>query len=102
MADQTPADAPLIPPADLDKIAARIKERAPSVLCPACRSSNFGLVNGYFFNILHRNKADLGMFGEKSLVPAVATYCSTCGFLMQFSLGVLGLMDLIDKRGQNG
>jgi ribosomal protein S27E len=104
MADESPADVRQIPAADLQKIIDRIRERVPDAKCPSCGHEQFSLSPlGYFFNTTFPDKeAAQNLFGPKSMIPTMAVICQRCGYVGQYALGTLGLIDLIEKRGQNG
>lgn len=80
----------LIPNSTLEKIAAKLNERQIKRECPMCREGVFIIVDGYVIPVLQANTKNLKLSGKS--LPTVAVMCKNCGYLMQFSLGALGLM----------
>jgi hypothetical protein len=76
---------------DKQEIIDRIRQRAPSIRCPMCQQNSFSLVDGYFRSTLQKTINSLTLDGPG--VPSAAIICSTCGFISQHALGVLGLLN---------
>lgn len=67
--------------------------------CPMCGNVNFGIIDGYFFNIIHDNLESIKLGGTS--IPTVAIVCKKCGFVSQHALGTLGLLPVKMKEKQN-
>lgn len=72
------------------KILAELSKRVPELICPVCNQQGFTISDGYF---THSISAEIGsiVFGGLN-VPTIALFCTNCGFMMEFSLGVLGML----------
>lgn len=73
-----------------DKIIQELNARAPSLKCPACNSSAFVLGGGYFAHDLQPDLGNRQMGGMN--IPTVPIICGTCGCVMEFAAGTLGLL----------
>lgn len=73
-----------------DDLAKKIQEKAPSLKCPACSKSDFTLTEGYFAHDLQDDLISRHMGGKN--VPVVPVACKNCGFIMEFSAGILGIL----------
>ncbi len=65
------------------------RKKAP-IRCPVCSNNNFEVQNTYLVHILQDNIKTLKLAGQS--IPTVPVVCTNCGLLMQFSLGVLGVL----------
>lgn len=73
-----------------DEIAKKIQTKAPSLRCPACSNSDFTLTEGYFAHDLQDDLVSRHIGGKN--VPVVPIACKNCGFIMEFSAGILGIL----------
>ena len=73
-----------------DRIGAAIAAKNPSLRCPFCAAQNVMLADGYAIDVLQGDPAKHELGGE-SITSAILA-CTNCGYLMQFSLPILGLM----------
>jgi hypothetical protein len=74
----------------------RLTERGVKTTCPMCGNRNFILADGYFNNIMQTDFQNFVLGGPS--IPTIATACSNCGFISQHALGVLGLLNNLDKK----
>jgi hypothetical protein len=79
-----------------DLIAKKIQERVPGLKCPACGLSDFTLTEGYLAHDLQDDLVSRQIGGKN--VPVVPIACKNCGFIMEFSAGILNLL----PKKQNG
>lgn len=87
----------LIPDSTRKKIAVKFDELQISTKCPMCRDGEFAIVDGYVIPVLQPDMKKLKLSGK--CLPTVAAVCSRCGYLIQFNLGYLGLME--EKEEEN-
>jgi RNase P subunit RPR2 len=73
-----------------EKIAAKIKEKIPSLRCPACSHTEFSFTDGYFAHDIQDDLVNRHMGGKN--VPVIPVACKNCGFIMEFAAGVLGFL----------
>jgi len=73
------------------KILAELNKKFDKIICPLCQNDKFVISEGYF---THPISAEIGrgMIIGGLNVPTIALFCTNCGFMREFSLGVLGLM----------
>ena len=68
----------------------RVKaERGSLPTCPICTHPNWQFVDTYVKNMLGDDLRSLSIGGPS--LPTIAVACKNCGFVAQFSLGILGL-----------
>jgi len=78
-------------------IEQKINQTLVGKSCPMCKGQSFDLVDGYINNLV---QDDLNIFniGGRS-VPTVMIICKSCGYVIQFALGNLGLLNEDKKDG---
>lgn len=64
--------------------------------CPMCGFKEFTLASGAFVHVLQDNLNSLKISGTS--IPTVVLTCGQCGYVMQFAMGALGLMDEYRKE----
>lgn len=74
----------------------RLREKAPNLKCPMCRTNAFHLANGYFVNTIQSDFNSLALGGEA--LPTIAIICKNCGFVSQHAVGGLGLLQKENKN----
>lgn len=72
------------------QIVDALKKKAPNLKCPACQSSEFIFVDGFFANDLQADLSRRQMGGMN--IPTVPIVCKNCGYIMEFAVGSLGLL----------
>ena len=72
----------------LDKRIA--SKRNTGFACPICTNNNFIVAEGYTHRDLNKNLQQRTIGGEN--VPSITAVCSNCGYIFDFSLGVLGFL----------
>ena len=80
----------------LDKLINKLKSKGVDKPCPMCGHENFLIENGLIVNILQDNLSSLHLYGP-GLVSIFIT-CENCGYVAQFSLDALGMMDEVAKN----
>ncbi len=73
-----------------ERIKRALDENAGSFRCPICKKDEFSLADGYFNTTLQKGTKSVSLGG--TTIPAVVVTCMACGYIMQFSAGVLGLL----------
>lgn len=73
-----------------EDIVKKIYEKTSGLKCPACSKSEFVLTDGYFAHDLQDDLVTRHMGGKN--VPVVPIACKSCGFIMEFSAGILGIL----------
>lgn len=73
------------------QIVEALQAKAPNIICPVCKNSKFTLVDAYLVELLQDDFTSLTLGGGPS-IPTVGILCNNCGYLMKFSIGVLGLL----------
>lgn len=81
---------------ELKKIGERLDEKIRKVkgedlVCPACKNTNFQLIDAYTHRNLNDkvNETNLG----KRIVPSITAICNNCGYILDFAVGILGLLE---------
>ena len=72
------------------EIIDKIQQKAPLLQCPVCHTRNVILVDGFINHSLQKELVGVVIGGPS--IPTVGLVCSNCGYLMEFSVGVLGLL----------
>ena len=71
-------------------IVEKLKEKIPNMKCPLCSGTDFVLGDGYFAHDIQSDLQSRQMGGKN--VPTIFVICKKCGYLLEFSAGVLGLL----------
>jgi RNase P subunit RPR2 len=79
-----------------NNIAGKIQSKIPTLKCPACSESNFILAEGYFAHDLQEDLINRRIGGKN--VPIVPIICKNCGFIMEFSAGILDILPKENKE----
>ncbi len=74
----------------------RLDKLDQSLVCSVCKCNDFILADGYLRDTLQRNMQDYLVFGGKG-IPQIAVICNSCGFILRFSSGILGIMEEKEK-----
>jgi ribosomal protein S27AE len=78
-------------PEQKQKIIEVLNRKNVKLPCPRCGNNNFILADGYFNHPIQIDFTNF-TFGGPS-IPAVATFCSNCGFISEHALGVLNQLN---------
>lgn len=73
-----------------ENIVGRLNKKVPGLKCPICGNSNLILGGGFFAHDLQQDLNQRQMGGIN--IPTVPTICPNCGYLMEFAVGILGLL----------
>ena len=82
---------------ELDK---RIKAKGKEITCPICTNNNFVLSDGYTRRFLD-DKINQMTWGGLN-IPSITVICTHCGHILDFSLGVLGLLPKEEGKKDEG
>lgn len=82
-----------------DRITAELEKRKALGPCPRCGHSSFVLADGLFAQILQKDLDSLLLGGRT--VPTAVVVCTNCGFVSQYALGILGLLEKAKADKQN-
>lgn len=79
------------------KVIEELKKRAPDLKCPVCSSPTAPhrkliLVDGLFNRSIQKDVSGGIVIGGPT-VPTVGVICENCGYVMEFSIGALGLLN---------
>ena len=74
----------------IETIQQRLKERQRNLICPLCGNNGFVLAEGYTQDALQNELTGLILGGPS--IPVVIVVCNHCGYVIRFSLGILGLL----------
>lgn len=74
------------------KIIEELNKRTPNLKCPVCENRKMILIDG-FLNRPLQNEILGNLMIEGPSVPTVAIACETCGHFMEFTAGVLGVLE---------
>ena len=86
-----------------NRVATALNEKKISTKCPLCPDGRLTLVDGFTATRTGKNIRDLAtLTGEFTVFPCAGLVCQNCGYFVQFSLAVLGLLDLFREEGKNG
>ncbi len=82
----------MMTPENKDEIVQKLMERIGTLECPMCKKHHFTLVDGY---AAHYVQKDLKTFsiGGGNVLPTIIMVCNNCGFVSQYALGALGLLN---------
>ena len=64
--------------------------------CPICGNQGFSFVDGYTSKFLNENTNNIQLGGIN--VPCFPLVCRNCGFVFEFALGALGLLEQEKKE----
>ena len=78
-----------------DRIAKAIIEKGATKPCPRCGQSDFTIAEDLSLVTLNSNLGSVAIGGPA--IPVALVVCSNCGFLSQHAIGVLDLVDLVQK-----
>lgn len=73
------------------KIVEELNKRIPNLHCPICDSKEMILTDGFFNHLLNKEISGNLIIGGPS-IPTVTIICKKCGHIMEFAVGVLGLL----------
>ena len=79
----------------IGSISSRLTAKSLTAQCPFCGHKTFSLIKGYTHRNLSRSKKNM-VFGG-TIIPCASILCNYCGLILDFSLGVLDLLE--DKPG---
>lgn len=74
------------------QIIAKISGKAPKAKCPMCQQQSFTLVDGYITHNIQNDYKSI-VVGSGKILPLATIVCNNCGYIAQFALGGLGLME---------
>lgn len=84
----------MVEPADILK---ELDTRLPIGLkCPVCQNEEFTIVKGYTRRDLTDKLEEFQVSGLN--LPSFSVICTNCGYILDFSLGILGFLG---KEGDN-
>lgn len=78
-----------------NKFKEKITQKTQDLRCPLCHNNNM-VIEGPFSKTIQSNPGSLVIGGPS--VPTMAVICSNCGYIREFALGSVGLLDQIKKR----
>lgn len=82
-----------IPQDDLQRIVKEFEIRKVKQHCPMCSNNSLTIVPQGYFNNSIQNSLDSGIVLGGPSIPTIGVICNNCGYLSQYSLGVLGLLN---------
>lgn len=74
-----------------DLVIKTLQERGVTMPCPRCGNNSFTLQDGYFSQTVQSSQTNVVLGGQ--ILPSVMVICNKCGYMSQYALGVLGLME---------
>lgn len=74
----------------IEELEKRIKAKGKTLTCPICSNNNFVLSDGYTRRFLNDKINQITLGGLN--IPSISVICKNCGHIIDFSLGVLGLL----------
>lgn len=74
------------------QIIAKILGKAPELKCPICQQRSFTLVDGYITQNIQNDYKSV-IIGSGKILPLATIACNNCGYIAQFALGGLGLIE---------
>ena len=74
------------------QIIAKILGKNPNIECTMCHHRHFALLDGYITENIQNNYKSI-IVGGGTILPLATIICENCGFIAQYSLGALGLME---------
>jgi hypothetical protein len=84
------------------RVVDALAKKGISTKCPMCSSSEFKIHRNFTSpRLVHDvNEASL-VIGEHRAIPCAVISCRNCGFLAQFRLKALGLMEFFSSEEEN-
>ena len=84
------------------KVTEALAEKGVSKKCPMCSSSEFKIHRDFTSPRVVRdvNEASLAL-GKHRAIPCAVLSCRNCGFLAQFRLKTLGLLEFFSSEEEN-
>ena len=79
------------------QVISELNKRVPNLVCPICKSGQMVLADGFISHQINKELTNSFLIGG-STVPVVAIICKNCGHVMEFSVGVLGLLPKKDEE----
>lgn len=74
------------------QIIAKILGKLPELKCPMCQQRSFTLVDGYITQNIQNDYKSI-VIGSGKILPLTTIVCNHCGYIAQFALGGLGLIE---------
>lgn len=74
------------------QIIAKILGKNPNIECPMCHHRHFALLDGYITENIQNNYKSI-IVGGGTILPLATIICDNCGYVAQYSLGALGLLE---------
>ena len=81
----------------IQELENRIKSKGKTLICPICSNNNFALSDGYTRRFLNDKINQITLGGLN--IPSITVICTNCGHIIDFSVGVLGLLP--KEEGKN-
>jgi RNase P subunit RPR2 len=85
-----PPNVEVLPQAEKEMLAARLKEKITRWICPMCTNIQWELGDGYFNFFLSKNYKETQIGGVN--IPAISIICKNCGHISFHALGTIGLL----------
>lgn len=73
------------------EIITKLQERNPNLKCPLCEKGEMVLADGFISHPINKELSGSLIIGGPT-VPTIAVICKNCSYMMQFSIGALGLL----------
>ena len=80
----------------LKTLRERISTKNKQLVCPVCSYEKFFSAQGYTSRSQNYKKDQLGPSAMK--IPSITVICNNCGYILDFSLGILGFLE--DDNGK--
>ena len=77
------------------KIQKTLEERGAMLPCPRCGNNRFILADGLIVPPIQTGLSNFILGG--STIPSAAVVCSRCGYLSLHAIGILGVMEELEK-----
>lgn len=75
----------------IKEIQKRVNSRKKEIVCSICGNKNFIFSDGYIYKFLTDKISPNIVLGGKH-IPSVSLICNNCGHIVDFAIGVLGLL----------
>lgn len=79
-----------------NKIIEILRSRISNFECPFCKQKEFVLAGGYFAHDLQQDLKGRQMGGLN--IPTIPLICKQCGYVSEFAIGALGLLEQQEKK----
>ena len=83
-----------------EELEKRIRSKDRILKCPICGNEDFIISDGYTRRMLNDDIGNVKFSGLN--IPSITTVCTNCGYILDFSLGLLGFLSKKEEGKKDG